>query len=453
MYIKIKHHDNIIKQKYESQSLQDLINIVKNKCNITKPFKLAYLDVEQDHITISSDEDLKLGIEELRETTTATGGAGQVPALTIVVVEEGEIASMPNEFSDILPKEGFFSSGPATNPNNQMQTEVLNSQPQAAEKKAAVISGNNNPAPETASNQQPPAQAQPTSSLFSNVPPAEQRPSHGQSSLFGNVPHQDSTAASRGGLFQTVATNNPQPGIFHNIAQAQQQSASLFQPAQPQQQAQTGLFSNATPAQNSGPGLFSSANNLPQFTNGLPPNTMFSAVPQFAQPIAFVGTNLASRENFCRRPLPTSTQHHGVLCDHCKVSPIIGRRYKSLQRHNFDLCGNCINRAQYLHEKFLLIQTHNPADPSLIQQNYSTVVNYFNSNLYSPYPVFTTPFPNPVIMAPVFPQTSHFLFSQLKSAFQNDNNNQINNFLWQGGYQSYSSAYHDYLRRFHYSKK
>lgn len=448
MYIKIKHHDNIIKQKYESQSLQDLINIVKNKCNITKPFKLAYLDVEQDHITISSDEDLKLGIEELRETTTATGGAGQVPALTIVVVEEGEIASMPNEFSDILPKEGLFSSGPATNQNIQMQIEVLNNQPQATEKQAAVTGGNNYPAPETASNQQQPAQAQPTSSLFSNAPLAEQRPSQGQTSLFSNIPHQDSTAASRGGLFQAVATNNPQPGTFHNIAQAQQQSASLFQPAQPQQQAKTGLFSNATPAQNTGLGLFSNVNTQQQS-----PNVMFSTVPQFAQPVAFVGAGFASRENYCRRPLPTSTQHFGVQCDHCKVSPIIGRRYKSLQRQNFDLCGNCINRGHYLHEKFLLIQTHNPADPSLIPQNYSAVVNYFNSNPFYSNPVITVPFPNPVIMAPVYPQTNHFLFSQLKSAFQNDSNNQINNFLWQGGYQSYSSAYHDYLRRFHLSKK
>jgi Zinc finger, ZZ type/PB1 domain len=458
MYIKIKHHDNIIKQKYENQSLQDLISIVKNKCNPSKPFKLAYLDVEQDHITISTDEDLKLGIEELRETTAASGATGQVPALTIIVVEEGEIASMPNDFSDILPKEALFASGPDANPT-QMLTEPINVQPQAAEKKAQVNEGLNYPAPAVLENQQP-AVTKPEGGLFSNAPRAEQqrqsslfsneqRPSQGQSSLFSNVPLQDATAASRGGLFSAVAPNNQQPTTTLHVAQAQQQSTSLFQPAQPQQQQpQTGkgLFSNATPASNTS-NLFSNQGTQPVYSNGL-----FNAIPQFAQPIAYVGPAFHQQVNYCRRPAPNSTQHRGVQCDHCRVTPIVGRRYKSVQRLNFDLCGNCINQPQYRHEKFLMLQTHNPNDPSLTQASFSTVVNHFNSGVYYGHPVFPNPLPSPVFVQPIYPGGYHVLFTQLKSAFQNDSDQQINNFLFQGGYSAYTPAYNDYVRRFHLSK-
>jgi len=42
--------------------------------------------------------------------------------------------------------------------------------------------------------------------------------------------------------------------------------------------------------------------------------------------------------------------HRGVVCDGCEMSPIVGVRYKSVLRPDYDLCENC--------EK-----THDPADP------------------------------------------------------------------------------------------
>ena len=349
-------------------------------------------------------------------------------------------------------------------------TEALDPQPQAADKQTQPLGGLNYPAPAVLDNQQPAAQAPPASNLFSNAPPAEpqrtslfsneQRPSQGQSSLFSNAQPLDATTASRGGLFQTgvpASQQQPQPRAVHNVAQAQQQSSSLFQPAQPQQKQQPqGLFSNATPASNTG-GLFANVNTQQQQPQPVYSNGLFTAVPQFAQPIAFVGPAFQQQFNHCRRPAPNSTQHRGIQCDHCRVSPIVGRRYKSVQRFNFDLCGNCINLPQYRHEKFLMLQTHNPNDPSLTNAGFSTVVNHFNSSGYIghplfPNPLFPNPLPAPIFVQPMFPGGYHVLFSQLKSAFQNDSDHQINNFLLQGGYTAYAPAYNDYVRRFHLSK-
>jgi len=49
-------------------------------------------------------------------------------------------------------------------------------------------------------------------------------------------------------------------------------------------------------------------------------------------------------------PQENLTVHHGIVCDGCDASPIVGVRYKSVLRSNFDLCENC--------EK-----DHDPKDP------------------------------------------------------------------------------------------
>ena len=42
--------------------------------------------------------------------------------------------------------------------------------------------------------------------------------------------------------------------------------------------------------------------------------------------------------------------HFGVTCDHCKVMPIIGIRYKCLTCPDFDLCSKCKNENIHDHQ-------------------------------------------------------------------------------------------------------
>ena len=394
MFIKIKHSDKIIKIKHENQTVADLHKIVQEKCGLTKPFKIAYLDSEQDHITITSDDDLRMGIEEIKEFTTSEDG--QVPTITIVVIEDEDASPFNTNVSQVLPQNLFNS-----NQGNQMETEKINAQ-------------YHNQAPKPNSN-----------GLFSaggiNYPTQTQtqQPQQAQTSLFGNA-----------------QTPNPT---------AQVTNTGLFQGLAPQQQAQRtgGLFSNATPSQ---PTLFSTplnyASHIPQPTFAQnfyenPANQLF---------VAYGHQNVG----FCLpRPKPTTTRHTGITCDHCRVSPIIGRRYKSVNRHDFDLCGRCVNYPQYIHMKFLMIQTNNPSDPSLNIPNFNQVINYFNSsgNVFHPSPVNVYPlFPAPHIN-PSRPR--HILFAKLKSAFPGDPEIQIDDFLYNNGISTYEDGYPKYVMRYH----
>ena len=39
---------------------------------------------------------------------------------------------------------------------------------------------------------------------------------------------------------------------------------------------------------------------------------------------------------------PRSPQvHHGVTCDQCSMCPVRGKRWKALDRYDYDLCETC----------------------------------------------------------------------------------------------------------------
>jgi len=44
-----------------------------------------------------------------------------------------------------------------------------------------------------------------------------------------------------------------------------------------------------------------------------------------------------------------SLVHHGVACDHCGASPIVGPRFKCTICPNYDLCGNCFPQKMSIH--------------------------------------------------------------------------------------------------------
>ena len=51
--------------------------------------------------------------------------------------------------------------------------------------------------------------------------------------------------------------------------------------------------------------------------------------------------------------------HIAITCDHCKVSPIIGKRYKCLECQNFDLCENCEAKTVHAHPMLRLNKSTN----------------------------------------------------------------------------------------------
>merc|ERR1719203_473569 len=42
-------------------------------------------------------------------------------------------------------------------------------------------------------------------------------------------------------------------------------------------------------------------------------------------------------------------EHHGVSCDGCGATPLLGPRFKCENCHDYDLCGNCFPHKEALH--------------------------------------------------------------------------------------------------------
>jgi len=49
--------------------------------------------------------------------------------------------------------------------------------------------------------------------------------------------------------------------------------------------------------------------------------------------------------------------HCGVTCDKCDKSPIIGARYKSLEREDYDLCDSCYSHPERMPEQFVRVKS------------------------------------------------------------------------------------------------
>ena len=60
--------------------------------------------------------------------------------------------------------------------------------------------------------------------------------------------------------------------------------------------------------------------------------------------VDFIGTAASSRTVM----RDGSTVHIGVTCDACSVCPVVGTRYRSFSRSNYDLCGRSVAGTSFL---------------------------------------------------------------------------------------------------------
>ncbi|WVZ86122.1 hypothetical protein U9M48_032956 [Paspalum notatum var. saurae] len=85
----------------------------------------------------------------------------------------------------------------------------------------------------------------------------------------------------------------------------------------------------------------SSHNRMASRLNNYVPNS--EGVNSFGNSYRSLGANYGN--------IPQHAQHRWIQCDVCGVTPIIGPRYKSVVKENYDLCGACFshigNKAEY----------------------------------------------------------------------------------------------------------
>ncbi|MCO5590762.1 hypothetical protein L7F22_044737 [Adiantum nelumboides] len=101
-------------------------------------------------------------------------------------------------------------------------------------------------------------------------------------------------------------------------------------------------------------GLFpeSTAKAIDQVLSRYPP-CLFSTVPAHVLPEAldtFLRTLAGNSENATKLQRGDQVVRHSravhkyVECDNCCMCPIVGPRYKSIKKHDFDLCSNCFEK-------------------------------------------------------------------------------------------------------------
>jgi len=73
-------------------------------------------------------------------------------------------------------------------------------------------------------------------------------------------------------------------------------------------------------------------------------------------PAASAGSTRSSPSSSSSGPAPSV--HMGVSCDGCRMSPIVGSRFKCAECPNFDLCGPC--RSKGLHSHHHLVELQQP---------------------------------------------------------------------------------------------
>ncbi len=132
--------------------------------------------------------------------------------------------------------------------------------------------------------------------------------------------------------------------------------------------------------------------------------------------------------------LAKSAVHSNITCDECKVTPVVGRRYKSVIIDDFDLCETCHDLPNYSTHTFILIP-------------YSS--NEENANIYGPQPfkavlnIFRGKVKDPA------DAKIDEIVSKMMQVFLSANRNEVKTFVKSRPGMSYDNLYHEYIRKYH----
>ena len=158
-------------------------------------------------------------------------------------------------------------------------------------------------------------------------------------------------------------------------------------------------------------------------------------------------------------------EHKLVQCDECFVSPIIGKRFKSVNLIDFDLCSKCVELPKYKKLIFLMMQEDCSTVWSIHKDNFNVVLDHFNKGPFEGcrqierdgYRRFSPIDPNATLAPGNFrtsltkqnPPEHSSTFNAIKQMYPLDIDTQIEQFLVDGKYTDTKRAYIDYSLKYH----
>ena len=136
-----------------------------------------------------------------------------------------------------------------------------------------------------------------------------------------------------------------------------------------------------------GPGVKYPWNYKPPVGGCIKPTTTVVTSPfvkpiHSVEPVVRYPVVLEVSKVYEKSPYPPNV-HVSISCDSCKVSPIIGNRYKSLTKADFDLCEKCRYKNQYRDVTFIQIPNYSPKEQDQVysKPSFVPVLQHFKGRI------------------------------------------------------------------------
>lgn len=129
--------------------------------------------------------------------------------------------------------------------------------------------------------------------------------------------------------------------------------------------------------------------------------------------------------------------HQNIICDECQQSPLTGRRYKSINRNDFDLCEKCANLPKYSHETFIRIPYYEASESQGIYspKEFSNVMKQFIGKIKDP-----------------SAKAVDEMVAKMEGVFLSADKGTLRKFVQENKGLGYDALYQAYIKKFHSGK-